>query len=206
VPALIEGLKDPAAQAEAVQALGSIGPEAGAAVKSLAGLLEEKDERLRVLAAVALTGIGTEEAVAAVPVSVLLAALRKEEGTDGEAAAASHFSTTDVVTALGELGVRAAESVPLLVKLLDSEDAGVIQSAARALGRFGPSGKESVPHLIEVLKHEEPWVRQEAVEALGNIGPQAAAAVPALTEALKDDDRSVRQAAAAALKKIQGER
>jgi HEAT repeat protein len=175
VPGLMEVLKegDAAVQANAMQALGLIGPAAKAAVPILAeGLTETTNEGLAEQAAQALGRIGEP----AVPV------LRRvlENGPPQRAAMAAR--------AIVHVGPTAREVEPLLIKQLQAakdERAEVV--FIEALVGLGPAAKDAVPALIEAAKahpHKAPEIH--VLVGLGKIGPAAQQAVPYLTGILTD--------------------
>lgn len=83
--------------------------------------------------------------------------------------------------ALGRLGPDAAEAVPELTKLLDSEHVAVKIVAAQTLGAIGPAAKAALPRLKAMLKGD--W-RVEAAAAIGRIDPGDREALAALRDEL----------------------
>ena len=77
----------------------------------------------------------------------------------------------DVMTALGKLKAREAESV--LIEALSESSWVVRGSAARALGRLGSAG--AIPALWNVVDSDpDRWVRLDAIEALVILGDETA--------------------------------
>ena len=197
--------EDPEIRWRAVNALGSIGPEASAAIPALLALLDDKAEahcgsvpvQICPYAARALGRIGSDSAVAAPKIAAMLSS----ESPELRLAAAE---------ALGDLGPVARDFAPLLKARLKDDDQYVRAHAAIALSRIGEVDTSSVPQLVEALEIEQFGLwwgepRYWAAEALGNFGPAAKEAIPALEKALKRPlDPGSRQAAAEALKKIRG--
>jgi HEAT repeat protein len=178
VPGLMEVLKegDAAVQANAMQALGQIGPAAKAAVPILAeGLTETTNEGLAEQAAQALGHIGEP----AVPV------LRRvlENGPPQRAAMAAR--------AIVHVGPAARDVEPLLIKQLQAakdERAEVV--FIEALVGLGPAAKAAVPALLEVAKaHPGKAPEIHVLVGLGKIGPAAQEAVPYLAGVLTDTKR-----------------
>lgn len=58
-------------------------------------------------------------------------------------------------------------AIPVLIELLQAEDAGVREWAASTLGEIGPPARDAIPALSELLK--DPALRSWAAEALSNI-------------------------------------
>ncbi len=203
--AVVDGIEH---AAHAARVLGRIGPEA------LPGLLERLPSWST--ASCVARAIGTinqhwhpfmtDSQVAQICTALLTEARRYQSGF------------CEAVEALGELGPRAKDSVPMLIALLDDYPhpgcvyqalgrigpdavaavpalekavASGSSSAAQALGRLGPT---AVPALVAGLEHPDRDVRRWSAESLGAIGHEAAAAaVPALRKVLCD--RAVRRTA-----------
>lgn len=103
-------------------------------------------------------------------------------------------------------GLDAAPAVPQLIRLLDAQDVGTRNDAARLLEAIGRDAAPAVPKLIEKLAEPEP--RRRAVEmpvtdvglsaavALGAIGDDA---LEPLVDSLRDQRPRVRELAAFAL-------
>jgi HEAT repeat protein len=104
------------------------------------------------------------------------------------------------VKSLGDMGPKAKEAVPALIKTFG--DPELRTYAFRALGAIGREAKETVPALIKTLAGPDANVRQGAARALGQIGPKAKDAVPELIRLLGDPDAGVRRGAATALGQI----
>jgi HEAT repeat protein len=103
------------------------------------------------------------------------------------------FSSRDSIP-----GMKAAQDVRGLIRLLNHRDPDVQYGAAEALGEIGDSG--AVEPLIAALKNDEiSGLRWKAAEALSKIGTPA---VAALIGALRHDDDDVRWKAAIALGEI----
>ena len=103
------------------------------------------------------------------------------------------FSSRSSIT-----GMKAAQDVRGLIRLLNHRDPDVQYEAAGALGDIGDSS--AVEPLIAALKNDEiSGVRWKAAEALSKLGTPA---VDALIGALRHDDADVRWKAAIALGEI----
>ena len=73
--------------------------------------------------------------------------------------------------AIGWHRLDAANSVPLLEKLLHHSNRAIRFAAAGGLGRFGEQAQTAVPQLLEALKDPTPQVSLEASNALHRIAP-----------------------------------
>ena len=210
----------------AAEALGGMGPDAGAAVPALLRALKDSlamdppagISRLPVCHA--LASIGEPAA------SILVEALKDD---DAEVRAHAAFvlgrrvpTKQSVISALigslsdegrqvrlsaadslGEIGDAARSAVPRLVEALGDEWEGVRQHAAVALGKMGPAAESAVPALVEALEDRDEMVRVHAARALGLVGRPAREAVPALIAMLNHKNQAVRQAASGALKQVE---
>ncbi|WP_165250401.1 HEAT repeat domain-containing protein [Paludisphaera soli] len=207
-------------RAEAVEALGRIGPAAAPVAPRLIALAKEEDESLRCQVARSLGAVGGDPG----PTVEALVALLGDAGPTVKAAAAASLgamkaqaapavsalstllqdreesvrtAAAEAIAQVGPLDVAATET---LVEGLASEDTVVRAQTAEALGTIGAAAEEAAPALVEAMGDENDRVRAEAVEALGKIGAKAAdVAVPALVRALDDGDDAVAALAAEAL-------
>ena len=109
--ALVELLKDERSEvrADAIEALGNIGPAAEEATTAIVWLLNDQGEYVRPNAVTALAKIGP-----ATKVVPALTALLEDSDIRRE-----------TVEALGELGTEARTSFPMVVKLLDDDESSV---------------------------------------------------------------------------------
>ena len=103
------------------------------------------------------------------------------------------------ITALGEIGTKAAPAVPVLTKFLEDASIDVQIIGLHALRQIG---QDPIPPLIEALKSKNLTVRYKAAQTLGNFGIAAKDSVPDLETALKDTSPIVSYAASNALRKI----
>jgi HEAT repeat protein len=149
----------------ALNALGRIGPAAGAAAPALAA--HAGDPAVREV----LVRLGEGAAPA------LGQALTDRKDPNRR----------NVLPVLGEMGAKAKAAVPALGASLKDDDEEVRRLAAEALGRIGPDAKEAVPALREALKDKSETVRRQAAETLGRVGPDARAAVPDLIRLFADE-------------------
>ncbi len=106
--------------------------------------------------------------------------------------------------ALGQIGRSAADSVPILVRILTKEPTKqtveVRRAAAAALDRIHPNAKSVLPDLRGALKDEDKFVRSQVLHVLGRLGSDGTEAVPDVIQRLTDDQvLEVRLAAIEAL-------
>lgn len=179
VPALVEGLKDPARRRHAARALGLMGPRGGPAADSLRPLLRHRDDYLRADAALALLAIGDQPDAPLKALADSLAAGNKElcryvlEGLVGP----QHpLREPDEHLALP------AAALEPLVHLLDVGELGY--KAAMVLGWMGPTARPAVPELARRLERGSAPGRWHIISALEALGHDAVGAVPALVETL----------------------
>jgi HEAT repeat protein len=183
VPALVKALtsREKDVPAEAMRALGAIGPDAKDAVPGLVALMKADSW---------VTGHVTECLVKIGPPA--LPALVEVTNSDDQ--------RLRWVAVQSIRKIDGGASVRALVDALKNTHPDVRAGAAAALGDIGISDKGIVLALAEVLakdKHEYP--RQQAAAALQRMGGDARVAEAALTRALGDDDLGVRRAAYSAL-------
>jgi HEAT repeat protein len=203
---------------EAIRALGSIGPEAEKAVAGLLSSLQPFDptqvvarEALVRIGPAAVRGLGTAledesafvrsaaadtlgsfGAGAAGAVHGLLAALDDEFS----------FVRRSAAEALGKIGPGARETVPALIRMLRSRDAGAWHmrlTLIEALGRIGPAASVAVAEIQAALADPDGDIRAEAVLALWRVGGDARLAIPLLEKALGDASVLVRSFSAISL-------
>lgn len=188
VPALIQTLKDPIADARsnAANALGKLGDKS--AVPELIQTLKDPIAGARANAAAALGNLGDKSAVPA-----LMGALKDKEGSVREWAA----------WALGKLGDKSA--IPALIEALSDQEKGVRADVSWALMQI-PDPKAVQP-LFKALTDSAPIVRGRAALALEKISKDfdldySELNIISLTQLLKDQDKDARVAAAEALNDI----
>ncbi len=103
---------------------------------------------------------------------------------------------TATAYALAALEKEPAESVPLLIELMEDKAPTVRLAAVIATGRLRPSSERLARMLVAYLPSKDEPLRRHARLAVGKLG---ASAVKPLTEALASDEVRVRWGAAAAL-------
>jgi HEAT repeat protein len=163
IPALATALTDGQMEIRwyAIDALGQFGPSAAEAVPAIIKSLEAKlnDATVRRRGARSLGCIGPASK-AAVP--ALEAALASDDLLYRVAAAEALWRIS-----------QHARAVPVLVELLDSEDAEAAMAAALALAELRIDSAQTIQPLIKTLGHVDADVRQAAAHALVEIGPPA---------------------------------
>ncbi len=118
--------------------------------------LNDPDPEVKRYAALAMSNIGGQAAVDALP--ILVETLRNGEPNLKQSAA----------VALHNIGKAAAPAVPDLVKALQDPDPDLRKNAALALGGIGEAAKDAVPLLVQILASpaQPKAVRVQAGEAL----------------------------------------
>jgi len=155
------------------------------AIAPLTKAMRDGDIENRQNAALALSNIGGEGAVAAL--DVLL-----------EAAKSNNLDLRrQAVLAFRNLGPHAAPAVPELTRLLrDDADSEVRMHAALSLGGIGKASESAVPLIVQKIQDgkEKRSVRVECAMALARIGkvPSARDVVPPLLAVLRDRDQDAR--------------
>ncbi len=169
----------------AAEALGRLGPQAGAAVPDLITATSDYRPEVRWRAVWALGRIGPAAAPAAFALRIALA------DPDVRWRAAE---------ALGAIGPGAADTVPDLVSLLHDPSSSVRWRAAVALGAIGsPQAAEA---LAEAVRDPAENVRLASVAALIQLRAAPPVAEPAYVIAFADDDPRVRAQAVRGLGRL----
>ena len=169
---------------QAAYALGAVGQNVASAI---AEHLADEDEATRRNAGYALTAMGRQ----AVP------------ETAQAATSSNAWTRASAVDILGDIGLEAADAVPLLKDSLKDDDANVRAHAAHALGTAGGAENGRIEGLVNALQDEDEWVRRYASLSLMRQGPVAGAAIEALERATNEDEsRYVQANAARALQRI----
>ena len=89
-----------------------------------------------------------------------------------------------------------ARSLPLLRRLLNTDNEDLQNETSEIIRRIGPA---AIPLLLELLRHEQVSFRRFAADAFIDLAPDTVAIQPALRRALRDDDSMVAADAARAL-------
>jgi len=190
---------------DALQSLGVIARDEQAAVQEMAkpavpdliDALRDKDDDVRIWAAITLGQIGPDAVSAVEP---LVALLRDEQHPQVISCA---------VRSLGEIGPGAKAALPVLAAMVQNPGFTARVFATQAFWRVGPKGRAEasivVPILIDqFVTSKDTRMREWVTEILCEIGPAAQEAVPALSSAAGDPDQRVGLAARRALEAIKG--
>ncbi len=147
--------KDFNVQYQAIQAAAAIGPSAKRAVPELLEIIRKDDTGfLAANVTFALGKIGSRG------VPALIRALEDKEAKVRRAA----------TFGLGQVGPRAYEAVPALVKTMEEDADSLVQSfAAEALGNIGPEARSAIPNLKKALKSKNEELAINSALALWKI-------------------------------------
>ncbi len=162
---------EPKLRAQAIMALGEIGPPAERSIPVLINALLDADIQVRISAEHSLRRFGK----AALP--ALMDGLKSET------------LQKSVVPAIAELGSEAAGAVGSLAQLLKSKDSALQRETIIALAAIGPEAKSTTPQLIKLLQDEQFNFRPAAAFALGRMHDEKA--LPALKGAVDTSDNEV---------------
>ncbi len=105
----------------------------------------------------------------------------------------------EVSKVLQEGKYSAEETLPVLMKTLQSDDPTLVKAALVSLAEYREKAAPAVPLLIPLLTHSDKWLATLAADCLRMIGPGAEAAIPALLVAIDDPDIRLGPQAAFAL-------
>lgn len=101
------------------------------------------------------------------------------------------------------LGTKAIDAVPILMKLIGSDDEFSHVSAAGHILMIDPTrSEELVPVLFKALESDNIGIRCQTAWLLGQIGEIAKEAMPELKRLLNDENSSVRCVAAEAIESV----
>jgi hypothetical protein len=152
--------RDPIVRRVAAQALGRIGPPAGASVPLLIQLLD--DDQVWDAAAEALGHIG-DEAHAAVPklVEALQAMRLPLSASESDADEYDSREYLSRLHALGGIGAQAREGVPAVLRLANFESPEIRHAAVLALARIDLTNPSLIPHLRRLLAE---WERKSLTD------------------------------------------
>ena len=161
--------------AQAVTALGEIGPAAQAAIPALIAASKDGFYPVAARAKAALIQIRQES------VGPLARSLEDPRSANWN----------EAVLIIKYLGTTGQPAVPLLVKALQDTNDEVRSCASAALGGIASNPELTVPALIGCIKDKSPDVRREAIDALRKFKNAREQIVPVLLPRLQDTDLNV---------------
>lgn len=95
------------------------------------------------------------------------------------------------VEMLGDMGERARNALPYLIKTLRDQDPLVVEATIETLGKMPMAAVVAVPSLAKILKSDSARLRRPAAQALSKIGEPA---ISPLVICLQDHRPDVRRA------------
>jgi HEAT repeat protein len=213
----VEGLrgllaeKKDSVRAEAIMALGRIGPDAGAAVVDLLPLLGDKSERIRREASLALGKIGKpavgpliesasdkDTSIRALAIEALGQVPAAEDAARQAVLVATHDSSPEVRSAatrsLAKFGMADEIVMPIIKENLRDEDEHVRLATVDLLVRRPALLPSLMADLELLLTAKNPGVSRHAALLLRKMGPDS---VPVLLGALNRDESRIEQIAEA---------
>ncbi len=170
----------------ACQTLPDLGDEARVALPKLRQLIHDKDEYLRVDAALACARLSTQDTEA---LQVLIESAQSESRDFGLACHA--------LKALAQLGSQAAPAEPVVERLLMHQDSLIRAAAAEAVSQIAP--ERAVHRLVPLCKDSDFIVRSKVIKLLGKCSPDDDQVFKMVVGALEDTDSLVRLASVAQL-------
>jgi HEAT repeat protein len=177
------------ADADRLEALLQIDPEAKECLPALIEALESDDCESVGVAADCLSVLGPRVKKA---IPALVTALTRDFN---ENACVEHNPRVGAARALRRIDTHGQEAIPALIRALerrhaaddDLADYDATEAAAEILGTYGARAQDAIPALIAALRSrardDADWtVRPAAALALGRIGPAGRVAIPALRD------------------------
>lgn len=228
LPGMIEALPLRPCPAYLIQAVGSFGSDARAALPALEAKLTGTNQQDRLRAAVALTQIddGHPQAIAAIKSAMIansdpqtrrdpqarrtaIWALREMKSGGADLIPDLQKLTREGGSEFGRVAIDVLEriapnaAVELLLEQLGSNSPRAQIWAAGRLLRMQPNHPQALALLIDNLKSgSRIGLRSDVVEQLGEVSPDASEAVALLEKIAKDEQDAARGAAEKSLKKI----
>lgn len=191
----------------AVIELGQMGLDADEALAEMRGALNDPDAHVRAEAYAALGNlfaIDADDLASALESDpdalVRLTAVRlldkRADTTAGMLTPALYDQEAGIrsaaLGALIKLGLDAEAAVPLIMKLLDSDDWQEVWRAADALGYLGPAARSAIERLLDCTGDRDSHIRSIAYHALRRLGREAQLRPPELFKALHADGDGAR--------------
>ena len=191
--ALINALEDPdrIVRIAVVELVARFGKKACDAVPVLETWLEDEKEYVRIAAARAIGLIEPDKSPEVMPVLI------------NGLGSSIHLDQLNAADALGDLGEAGSGALPLLGKMLISEDLVGRSMASSAISRITGDPTVELTVVVALLRAENWLDRYVAAEHLGCLGAVAAPAVPYLRRALSDEDAAVQTAVRVAIERIE---
>lgn len=149
-------------------------------------LLDSKDSSVRMSAAILLSELKSEAAVA---LPELVKALEDE---DWEVCCW-------ILIAISNIGSAAIEAIPYVANFIHDQNGIVTQIASWTLIRIGPS---VIPVVVKALDNTNHFIRHEAARILGELGSEASLAVPVLISKIESENTGAKISMIEALGKI----
>jgi HEAT repeat protein len=120
------------------------------------------------------------------------------------ARAPTHEGRVFVITALGEIGPKAALAVPAMIELSSDKNLDDATRAVASLVKIDSrSAAAKLPSLIEWIRpRHEAQIRLRAMNALRDMGPAASSAIPVLLEIADEDELAISTGAIEAICRI----
>jgi HEAT repeat protein len=103
---------------------------------------------------------------------------------------------------LGLIGRDAVDAIPVMARLIGSDNVTEHRNAIDAIMSIDPQGKFVTDPMIELLSSDDPDVRETSARILGTIGPGARDALPLLKEIVENESGTVRMEMESAIELI----
>ncbi len=187
-----------------VVALGTVGAKNERAFAALTGLLADESPQVVAAARSTMKTLGPTAARAVPELKRLLEQGRLHFASQEDLDMNIYAGMLELINLAGGIGAGAAETVPVLTRILQEEyqprhpQAGK-DGKRQAVSDFSRGGHTGVTDYPAWLRAINGRIDGVCVIALGEIGPAARTAVPALLVALDDEDRDMRKAASFSL-------
>lgn len=202
-----------------IRVLGHLQKKAEPCVPEIARCLSDKEQNIAEFSAEALSLIGTEEAIThLIPqhqhsfgyirkTSAWAAGKQKQKRSLEILKTLLKDPLDDIqfqaILSLGELGVFATETKPLLLeKLKTTTDLKLLQALSLALLKIGVSSNEPLEPFLEALQYSDDILQGNLIFAIGLLGPRAKKAISQIKPFLKSQNNHLYINAKTALIKI----
>jgi hypothetical protein len=152
-----------------------LGPQLDEVIPPLVELLDHPKNEVKEAVAYILETTGIKAKVALPKLLRILA-----DNTPG-----THNLRLRVIGILEQIGPSGRQGVPILLKILETEDWEMMACAAQGLAALGQDDPRVGPALLKALSHEDLRVKDVAAGALADLRKEHEKAVPAIMEILK---------------------